>query len=249
MPAKHGKQQRQPRGLRPQRLSAKDIRAILNFIGAPKSTVRQQAFLAGAINKLLFIGVVSQWRRENRLSQVVARYQKLDAAISKTVLLLSNGYVREGLGYQEGRHTGLRSLTFQEVSAILPGLDDSELSRITGLGPVKSEIGEQNLSALIALLKWCQVRVREAMDDARAPGSPVGISSQSSEELRLEFVKGLAGIYTVVFNQEPKATRDGPWCLFLAAVLSKTQHQQVSADRAHEIWLKVRKRISKQQSE
>ena len=67
---------------------------------------------------------------------------------------------------------------------------------------------------------------------------PPGV--RRSEAARYAFILSLAEIYAVTFGQQPKATRDGPWCRFLAAVLSYAEGKHIDSDDAHPIWLRVR---------
>ena len=68
--------------------------------------------------------------------------------------------------------------------------------------------------------------------------------TRQSDAARYIFIRRLAQSYQQTFGQQPKATRDGPWCALLGAVLSHVEGAHV--DDAHPIWLRAREWAERQ---
>ena len=57
---------------------------------------------------------------------------------------------------------------------------------------------------------------------------------------RYWFVKSLADCYSQTLGKPPTLTRDGNWVFFLAGTLSRCESKKVSAERAFDLWKKVK---------
>lgn len=229
---------RKARGLLDKRLSATEITAILQSVGHEQTSEDQKSRLLVGINRLLTLGTVTEWRRENSPRLVSAKLRKLDASISQALSILSDGFIRTAIASDEGKKTGFRKLSHDEMAIILPGLSSTQIDEVVRRGPLTSDLGDHRVLELIKYLLWCREHIQDA---ERAQAQRLQISVPESGNLRLRFVAALAKLYYEVFDEIPAATRDGRWCTFLAAVLSECQHRRVTSDNAHELWLEAKK--------
>ena len=60
-----------------------------------------------------------------------------------------------------------------------------------------------------------------------------------ADDVRYLLIAGLASTYEAIFGVAPTATRTGPWCSFLAAVLTCCEDREMNIDSAYRIWRKT----------
>lgn len=71
-------------------------------------------------------------------------------------------------------------------------------------------------------------------------GGTLDFSVEFADQGTLYFVAGLARLYRSIFHKKSTATRDGPWCSLIAAVLSKRHYRQINNERAYEYGVRSR---------
>jgi hypothetical protein len=64
--------------------------------------------------------------------------------------------------------------------------------------------------------------------------------SKKIDQTRYGFIASTAEVYEGIFGRPPTSTRDGPWCGFLAAVLTCVEGNELLTDSAYDLWRKVK---------
>jgi hypothetical protein len=71
-----------------------------------------------------------------------------------------------------------------------------------------------------------------------------GAQPKQPDYVRYLMILGLSNVYARVFHRRPSATIDGPWCKFLAGILSCCEPKSMNIDGAYDVWREVRDKLS-----
>jgi hypothetical protein len=92
--------------------------------------------------------------------------------------------------------------------------------------------GEELFSFIAGSCAEAQIEIQSELYTKELPRRP--------DLLRYRFILNLAEIYQRLIGQPPTTTRDGPWCSFLALVLSRCGSRKISNNGAYDAWRKAR---------
>ena len=146
----------------------------------------------------------------------------------------------------EGHPNAKEPASLDALRAEFPDADEMELFLVAKRADIIVPSGNAKATIASALQRVRQLGLlaKFAEKRARARQAYLGTSEVQAKQIdkfRYDFIAMLGYIYEEIFHVPPKATRGGPWCVFLAIVLSCCSGKELSSDQVYPIWLKVRK--------
>lgn len=205
---------------------------------------QKQKFIAIVNLVLPWTAKMQAWRRERPPHENLALLDKLEAACSGALTALREAYVGVALTWEHDRSTGqLRAATPSELRAWLPELSDVELqarARAGNVFPSLDAVG--TLHSLVESLQWAQARSKEARRFEEARQERLGGKRQPNrpDEARFQLVLALEAPFSSVFRMAPSGYVDGSWIIFLAALLTRCEGEDLSARGALDLWRRAR---------
>jgi hypothetical protein len=207
-------------------LTADDISAIAKVVSAKLST-EQMAKLCTDLNRS--IAIRSQWHQSLQAlapSRICEKLKKLQKVVK---------LVASQMHEIRGPSGGYNALS--EMPSLYREAADFALSH-----SAKNQYGrvldsfDQVSGPLRCMLADAETQLKQ--QQAKIGGKH---HQKSVDGVRYIFVEEVAQIYAHTFGRRPSLTKGGPWCYFLAEVLSRCEQKRMNEMGAFDLWRKVKR--------
>lgn len=227
-------------------LDESDIHSILqNVPNAEKLPRDAQQRLLLLINLIApWPSRLHHWRKAHAPYKSLAKLQAAEKSFEEALAVLHDPTVREALMWEIEVICGLRSASMEELRTEYPDEDELTLRHAHTMGCVlPRDSTKEVIVGLAERLSWGRDLAKLAHSRVRARQAPGGglVRLQRPEKARYDFITALALIFEDVFKSRPSAFREGQWCAFLAATLSRVEGTELTVEGAYDLWLRVRR--------